>query len=341
MVVSGSHEFFRARELQKATRGAKSTGRRVVYIEAGDGAGLRDVLSGGVLFAEPALAILDSAAVKKKGGRKKKSAEPVEGDGSGWTDEDVELVVEHAKDTSAEVALVVHHAGDAGPTTFAAKVAAALPKGRVLNFEAPKPWERKAEAVKFLRSELKRLGKEIPEDLAEAVVRQVGPELGVLSFDAVKLSMLLDVTGRTTVERADVASLVTQMGTEDWQVLQDALGARNTKAVVRSLQEIRNGPAGDAVMKACVILERSTLSWLHGAALVESGASVEEAAARMSMHPFAYQKNVLPAAKRWGKEALADLLRRVVAVERGIKRGHVSPWVELESALILACRGTG
>lgn len=332
-VVSGDHEFLRHREVDAATAAAKAAGRRVTYLAAGDSAGLQELFSGGFLFSEATFAVVESASSKKRASK---------GDGeesSAWTDEDVELVVAHAKEKRGDTAVLVHHALAAGPKTFAAKVAAGIPKQGHIAFTAPKPWEAKAYATKFLLAEVGRLGKSIGEPLAEAVVTLAGSDLGPLSFEALKMSLLLDARGRTEVQREDLVGLVASFGSEDFQVLKDALAGRNVKGVIKSVGEIRNGPSGDAAMRTCLILSTTVTQWLHAAALVEQGLGKDEAASRMRLNPYVYEKNVLPVMRRWKKGDLSALLRGIAAVETGVRKGHAEPWVELESTLVLACQG--
>lgn len=339
MVVSGTLEFLRHREIQKAIRGAESSGRRVVLVSAGDGQTLSDVLSSGFIFTAETLAIVESATVKKKA--KKKKAEP-EPDGEdvagGWTEEDLALVLEHSKASFSEVTLVIHHEGELGPKTFAGLLAESLPKGRVLDFPAPKPWEQNEYAAKFLLNELKRLGKSMEAPLAEAVVRQAGVDLGLLSFEALKISTLLDREGRTDVQQPDLAGLISNFGSDDWNALKEALGTKNASRVVRSLSDLRNGPSGGAIARATAVLLNTVEQWLHAAALLESGVDEEMSAARLNMKLYPFKQNVLPHAKRWGRRSLDELYRGVVEVDGGIRRGHLNPWVELESVLLSACR---
>lgn len=342
MVVTGSLDFLRHREIQKAIRAAEMSGRRVVRVGVGDGQMLSDILSSGFIFTSETLAIVESAPVRKKATKKKAEPEAVSEDvEGGWTEEDLELVLEHSKGSFTEVTLVVHHEGEMGAKSFAGMLAEGLPKGRVLDFPAPKPWEQNEFALKFFIGELKRLGKSIEAPLAEAVVRQAGTDVGLLSFEALKIATLLDREGRPDAQQGDLAGLISNFGSDDWNALKDAIGTRNPQRVARSLIDLRNGPSSGAVAKATSVIIGTVEQWLHAAALLESGVDEEMAASRLNMKPFPFKQNVLPHARRWGRQSLDALYRGVVEVDGGIRRGHLNPWVELESVLLSACRPQG
>ena len=336
MVVSGGTEFLRLRIIRKIVQTARKNGRRLVTIKAGDESSLRDLFGGGFLFADATVAVVESAVQRKRAAKKKKDTAAE--DTSGWSEEALALVLEHVRDgDSSDIILVIHHEGEAGPNTFAGQVAAVLPNPKKEHLiTATHPWWKERDvAVAFLKSEMKDRGKSISEELAEQVIRKVGTELGFISFEAQKFSMCLDVDQRTEVTPQDAASLMASLGGEDWEALKSALGARNTKLLVRSWNDIRNGPGGDALPKAIGTLTGLIVKWAHAAALHEQGLNPEDAASRAGVHPYQYQNFILPAAIRWGRKPLEKLLRDVTMI--GVRKGHINPWVALESTLVLAC----
>lgn len=335
IVVSGGTEFLRVRLVRRFVQIARKDGRRLVEIKAGDEASLRELFGGGFLFSDATIAVIESSRQRKRA--KKKSTETE--DTSGWSEEALALVLEHVKEgDSKDITLVIHHEGEAGPATLAGQIAAVLPKAHHKITATSPWWEEKGVAVKFLMSELRERGKSISEDIAEQVVRKAGTDLGLLSFEAQKYSMCLDVDGRTEVTLQDVASLMASLGGEDWEVFKTALAARNPKLLCRAWNDIRNGPGGDALPKAVGTITATLLKWTHAAALHEKGVGPDEAAERAGMHPYPYKSFILPAAIRWGRLPLERLLRSVTTI--GVRKGHINPWVALESILVLACMET-
>jgi len=67
--------------------------------------------------------------------------------------------------------------------------------------------------------------------------------------------------------------------------------------------------------------------------LHDEGYKVEEISSRTGLHEFKVRKFLLPIARRWGQGRLRTLVKSIAGVERAVKSGHISPWIELESAL--------
>ena len=333
-VVSGSHDYLRMRLVNTMLREAKSRGYRQVEVAAGDGEGLSALLSSGFLFADATIAVVESATQVKRAKKKKASEDASEPTG-GWSEESLALLLDHAKSSDTDVVIIILHEGEAAPTSLAAQVGAAIPKQLNHVFLAPKPWDEQKVAVKFLLAEMGRHGKSMSEDLAESVVKKVGVEMGLLSFEALKFATLLQADGRAEATPQDVAPVMAALGTEDWEALKIALGRRDARGVSRAISDIRSGPGRDAVPKALSIVTHSLVQWMFAAALHESGVTPDEAAARAGVNPYRYKNFILPPATQWGSNALEVLYKSVVEVN--VRKGHIDPWLALESTLVLGC----
>jgi DNA polymerase III delta subunit len=322
IVVSGGSDFLRNRTVKQTVQTALQKGYRLVNINVGNEISFFTLFNG--LFTEATVAVLESSAQRKKD--------------SVWSEEVLSMVLDHHKTGDAQdLVLIVEHVGDADATSFAGMVAAALPKALHKVYAVPPWWKEKEIACRFLVTELQNHNKNISPELAEQVIQKVGSELGLLSFEALKFSMLLDVDQRTEVLATDVASVMAPFGGDHWDAFRSALGTKNIKQLMRACANIRSGPDKDAIQLAIGTITSLVIKWLHAAALHAQGVSPEEAAQRIGMHPFPYKHTLLPPALYWGRAALEKLLHDVVKV--GVRKGHVSPWVFLESTLIRACLG--
>jgi len=328
MVLAGTDDFMRDRELSRARRAANVTGRRFVRLSEGDGEGLRASLSSAFIVADPCVLVLESGLPRRRGEK------------GSWTDEDAALVAaHHAEDDAADIAMVVAHAGDVPKDGFVRTVSDAVGKKRVLSWEAPKPWEAKEAASKFLRAEVARMGFRIGEDIADMAVRLAGTDRWLMTQEATKFAAVLRADGREDVTRQDVAALVAPFASEYREDLVNAVAAGNAAAVVGALSKARSGAEGESPVAACGHLARTVTRWLHAASALASnpGTSEEDLASRVGVKSYVLKTTVLPPARRWGVTSLAKLLRDVVAAERGAKQGRANPWVLLEVALIRHC----
>lgn len=327
MVLAGTDDFMRDREVSRARRAASATGRRFVRLPEGDGEGLRAALSAAFIVSDPCILVLESGLPRRRG------------QSGSWTDDDAALVVgHHAEDDPSDVAMVVVHAGDVPADGFVRRVVDAVGKKRTLSWEAPKPWEAREAAAKFLRSEVTRLGFRIAEDVAELSVKLSGTDRWLMTQEAAKFAALLRSEGRDDVTRADVVALAAPFASEYRDDLVAAVAAGNAAGVVRALTMARSGADGESPVAACGHLARTVVRWLHAASALSAGrVSDDDLASRVGVKSYILKTSVLPPARRWGVPALTRLLRDVVAAERGAKQGRSNPWIMLEAALIRHC----
>ena len=328
MVLAGTDDFMRDRELTRARRAANVTGRRFVRLSEGDGDGLRAALSSAFIVADPCILVLESGLPRRRGQT------------GSWTDEDAALVAaHHAEDDAADIAMIVAHAGDVPKDGFVHTVSGAVGKRRVLSWEAPKPWEAREAASKFLRAEVARLGCRIGEDVADMTVRLAGADRWLMTQEATKFVAAVKADHRDEVTRQDVAGLVAPFASEYRDDLVNAVATGNAAAAVVALSKARTGAEGESPVAACGHLARTVARWLHAAAALASSpsASEEDLASRVGVKVYILKTTVLPPARRWGVARLTRLLRDVVAAERGAKQGRANPWIMFEAALIRHC----
>lgn len=323
-VISGEIEFLCHRQLSRMIQAAKKQNFQIQKVVAGDEEGLGDAIASSAMMK--LFVVVESASQKKK---TSKSTSP------GWSDEALTLILDHMRNPDDNLVLVILHAGEASTSSLAGLVAPLLPKTQVYANVAPKPWEEKAAASKFLRSELKTRKKVMSEDLAQGVVARVGVDYGLLSYEALKISTYLDVDRRTEVTPADVAATIATFGYEDWEVLKDALASKNEKLVLKSLAEIRRGPGGDSIAKASAILLSTFVKWLHASALLESGLSTKDASERMGVNEYRFRMSYLKATQCWTLSNLKKFFRTLVEIS--VRNGHQNPWIALEVALVRGC----
>lgn len=326
-LVGGDQEYLRHRWVSICLKDAAKVGYRVVEVH--DSSDLQAVLAGSVFFTDKVLGLVRSAGAKKP--RKKKGPapeEPVEG----WSSEDADLILDHHKTGPQDVSLVVVHPGEVTASSLAGLLLDSLPKSAVKVFHAPKPWEEREQATKFLVVEMTRRGKRIDPALAENVINRCGTDLGLVSFEAQKFCLFLDAEGRDDLTAQDASPLVSSLGGGDWEVLKSAVACRDDVGALRAWTDLRERSQGSLVPIAQAVLLPAVTSWAHAASLSDQGFSPEEAAEVIGMHPYRFRTAVLPAASNWGTIRLVKFLKALSDVNP--RRGFLNPDLALEAILM-------
>lgn len=316
VVVAGSEDFLRRRELQKAVLGTARNGRQLEHVQGQDKQHLSRVLAqANPLFKTKILAIIHNAD----------KVDPA-------------TVIRHHERGSNRVSLVLDHEGDLKKKGSVAKVVDKLPPKLVINFPEPKPWDRDSIAAKFVLKEAKAFKIDIPEKIAQALVSAAGNDLGVLYFETKKLAALMSFEGVREVSAAHLRQTLSTLSQVGGTAIIEALAIAHAKRLVRAMASTKSTHLGDPTMKVTALLAYNVSQWLHAAALLKQGADEDEIALRIKVHPYVCKSKVLPPAKKWGEESLVRVLISIAAVERGVRSGHVSPWLELEASLLQAIR---
>lgn len=314
VVLSGTHNYLRNRELREAITVSDVEGRSVEYLKGSDKDELLRVLSGaGVFFQEEVLVVVD---------------EP--------ENIDTDLVLRHHEREDPSAVLVLHQKGDVKAKTNLGKICKELPDRFVAKFTLPKPWEEAEHAADFCVEEARQRGLTLSSALALALVKNVGSNLGVLSFEIRKLSFYLASLGESQVKPEHLKSTIASFYELGPKPIVEALEKKSLRLLSSALANMRRthaGNPGGATLLACAWVGRSAIKWLHVSSLLEEGYKTGEISARVGVHEFVVRKNLVPVARRWGKSRLTDLVKSVAKVERSVRSGHVNPWVEFECAL--------
>lgn len=320
VVLSGTHDYLRNREIREAISVADHVGRSVEYLKGTDREEITQTVSStGVFFEEEVLVVVN---------------EP--------ENVDADLVISHHESGDNSTVLLLHQKGPIKPKTNLAKIVKALPDRFVAKFEKPKPWEEDEHAANFCANEARKFGIRLDVSLAMAIVQNAGSDLGILSWEARKLAYLLGSKGETEAKPEHVKQTIASFSELGPKPVVEALEKRDLTATSRALFNMRRthaGNPGGATLLACAWIGRSAASWLHVASLNDEGYKLGEISSRTGHHEFVLRKTFLPVARRWGKGRLTSLIKSVARVERSVRGGHVNPWVELECALFRSLEG--
>jgi len=314
--ISGSEAFLWNRELQVACREAAKAGRRIVRVEDSHPTPeVEDALSCALTFGESLLVVVRHGAKLDPG------------------------VVEDHVASGVESTLLLLHEGDLK------KKAPSLshPKLVHLPFERPgSRKDRKALAIRFASYEAQRLlpGSTLGTKLATGLVGAVGTDLGMVSQEVLKASALAKARGDSEISVEHLRGTVRKSAEMDLQPLAKALGAAQATQTVKALYQIKGSISGDPLM----LLLRArggpghlAMEWLAASYLLENTKDPQEIAERLGTPRWAVERDVIPAARRWGTANLRLLVHGLARVEAAVLRGSPAPWVALVSVLAEGC----
>ena len=318
VAIGGTETFLLSRQIRNAVRVTENDGRRVVWADSDEE--VSDIITSVSTFGDPCLIVVDVGNV---------------------SDDTIEALVESPPKKTC-VLITVQGKMDEKKWPVLARVHGAY---QVSNMAPTDKKGKRTLAVRFARAEAATLmGNKDALDsaLAEGLVSAAGTDLGTLSFEISKAAALARYQDSKVITVAHVKALVRASTDVDMTPLREGLRARNVKEVAKALARIRAKSSDDPVMlllRAKGAPADLALKWLRAALLLENGASPSEIAIRTDTPEWAVKKDVIPAARKWGSEALRELVSRLSRVDRGVLQGVPSPWVSCETALLLGCVG--
>lgn len=318
VVIGGTEPTLVSREIRNAVLTTEKSGRRVVRADTDSEA--VDAMTMADTFGDACLILISIDQVSVETVREMKASQPFR---TGLLIYSDKALNEKAFPVLAEV-----HSGF--------QVQHNIPSSKKDQLKMASRFAR-AEAASLLGNK-----KALEGDLADALVKGVGTDLGTLAFEIAKMAALVRSEGGDEIKLPHVKALIRGSAGIDMESVRAALGARDQVKMAAALDRIRRNAPTDPVM----LLLRAkggpadlALTWLRASLLLEKGASVEEVASRIGVPEWATKRDVLPAVKRWGTAALRDLVQNLSRVDRGVLQGSPSPWVSCESALLLGCVG--
>ena len=316
LVVYGTDDFRRERFLRSVVGKNVKDGWAISHVDVGtpsaEGA-VGDILSTvGVLFSQPTLCVLR---------KPEKASEGL-----------VKLLKVHAGESGEPMVVFLLVYETDKPSGHLWDL---VPKSAHKGFPLPAFYKMEEAAVSFVAEEAR--GFKVDTNLATALVRKVGTDFGVLSFEVSKIVTLARSLGVTVVTPEMVKQAMAPLSESDGSGVLDALAFKSTPKVARELEAFRKSKGGDPTIELCGrVLSPSLLRWLQAAHFHASGLSPTVAAGRLSANPWYWENKVLPPARAWGVPGLAKLLSVVAQSQEAVFRGSICPWVVLESGLLRA-----
>lgn len=310
-LVAGSDEFLRRRFVSRISQEKSREGWTITKVEGSEKDPLDSVFAMSRMFSSGNLAVVSNP--------EKLPEKDVSG---------------HISDPDPNLILVLVSESDkpSGP------ILDLVPKSNAKVFPLPPFYRMEEYASDFVVSELKSLGRGIDPTLARDLVRKVGTNLGVLSFEVQKVCHLVESGGK--VEPKDLRSSLSALAETDGSAVVDSLGFRDRVALARELVKFRKSRGADPTIELCGrVLTPTLIRWLQAAHLEKVGMSPAAAAGSVGSNPWFWEHKVLPPARSWGVEGSARLLKIVAKSQTLVFQGAISPFAYLEAALLASFPG--
>lgn len=315
--ISGSQGLLRRRALQEAIRIQKAAGWRVEQVDGANKIELWGAMAqGGIMFEDNQVLVVVSNPEKA----------------------DLQLLQDHMDDGEESIVLLLHYEDDPKGNTKFGKWLKSLSPGVHRSFPAPpdsKPWEAEALAIGFCVDEAKRLGKVLSEGLAKAIVTRCGSDLGVLSFELMKMCILADLDGVADLTAAQIKPVMAPLLEASLMPIIESLSVKSAVGLSRALERVRATHKGDPTMSVCGMVGKTALRWLGAVEL--RGRSPEEAADMLRENPWFFKNKLLSQVQSWKREEVVRLLKVIGESQRGVLSGHLSPWTGLTARLLALC----
>ena len=278
-------------------------------LDGADRDGLQSLLGTvGLLFSTPTLAIITNPEKVRQ-----------------------EDVAEHLHDPNP--LLVLLFVSDADKPTGSAL--AGIPASHTKLFPLPPFYKLDEHAAEYAIGLAKSRGVELPDKVARLMVKLVGHDLGVVSFEVDKLVRLAAVQSETTITVGHLRGAMAALSESDGSAVAEVLGTRVRRSIADELSRYKSLKKGDPTVELCGrVLTPTILRWLQAAHMHAKGVSIASAAGRVGSSPWYWEHKILPCARVWGVEGCGQLLSAIAQAQDAVFAGAVSPWNLLESGLI-------
>lgn len=308
VVLVGNFEALKRREVRKAVEAATKTGRSVSYFTGADSKSIEAQLGTvNPFFKQKRLFVVDDPA-------------KLDGD----------LVERHWNaDDNETVLLVVFEKGKKG------KLQERLENlVKVVEYVEPKTYKMQEYLQRLCVGEARQYGKTLPPETAAILTHFISSDVEVACAEVLKLCVYADAVGDTIIDLKHIKKTVAPSRDVPMPALKDALGAADRAGISRQMAIILNLSTKDPTMGACAFLGNEVTKWLWAYHLTKSHLPPNEQAAKIGVHPFIYDRWIVPYAKFWGPIYLTRTLRVIGQVERGVMSGWIDPWTALETSLL-------
>lgn len=214
-----------------------------------------------------------------------------------------------------------------------------FPAAQTKLFPLPPFYKLDEHAADYACELAKAGGVQLSDGLARILVKKVGNDLGVVSFEIDKVVRLSCALGVKILEPIHFRGTIAALTELDGSTVADALGTRNVRLISDELLRYKVSKRGDPTIELCGrILTPTVFRWLQATYLQSKGVSPAGAAGRVSASPWYWEHKILPCARIWGIGGCQELLDVIARAQTAVFDGTIRPWGILETGVLRLAR---
>jgi DNA polymerase-3 subunit delta len=203
-------------------------------------------------------------------------------------------------------------------------------KGLVLVREHKKlkTWDNNNEVAKWASEEAKRLGFSLDLRCATGLFHLTGGDLYRINNELNKLLLLVGKGGTADPTKIQMVA-ARSAGAEPWTVVDAAL-LKDKRGAMNGLNLLYRFASDEPSILLLGALAKGVERVFVARTLLDRGCQVDDVAARLSMHPFRYQKTVHAQAGKHTVKSLSKIMQKLSELDVELKRtSHRRTLVEL------------
>lgn len=198
-------------------------------------------------------------------------------------------------------------------------------KGKLAEHKKFKPWPDKTgknDYERWIETEAKRFGLGLESGVPELIYQMTGESLYRISNELRKLLLL--VGNGNKVSKQHVISVIAVTPNALPKDVVEAAFAKNPKQAMNSLSLLFRSEGDSASVPLVYSMMRETQKYLTARYLLDKGASQDEIATAVGMHPYRCKISLLPHLKKHDQRSLISLMQRLCKLDRDVKSSSIS-----------------
>lgn len=208
----------------------------------------------------------------------------------------------------------------------------AAKKGRLFEHKKLKTWGENNDFVKWIEGEARRLKLAFDEGIAALLFQLVGPNLYRLSNELTKLHTLVGTGGKVGAEQ--VKLVVSPSPTAEPYQVAEAAFAKDRKKAMNLLSTVYKVMGEEAHVPISYSMIKQAEKIVMARAMVDKGASEEEVATALGMHPWRCKTHFLPVVQRHPMKSLVGHMSRLKKLDVDVKSAARSKRTLVELAVL-------